>query len=67
MSKPTRWPNRKITLEGADVAATFATQLIQASKWFAVTPLPDDEWEFEVKDEPGIPVVSQPRHSPQPG
>lgn len=30
-------------------------ELIVASKWFEFTPLPDDEYEFIVKDEPGLP------------
>lgn len=29
--------------------------LIARSKWFEVTPLPDDEWEIRVKNEPGLP------------
>jgi len=39
---------------GAAIAALFASNLIKASKWFVMTPLPGDEWEFIVKDEPGI-------------
>lgn len=32
-------------------AQALAARLIIASSWFQLTPMPDDEWEFEVKSE----------------
>ncbi len=33
-------------------AILLATSLIHSSVWFELTPLPDDEWEFILKNEP---------------
>lgn len=46
---------RTIVLNYEHNALRFARELIQASKWFTLTPLPDDQWEFVVKNEAGIP------------
>jgi len=42
------------TVAGAYSAAAVATRLINASKWFEMTPLPDDCYEFVAKDEAGL-------------
>jgi hypothetical protein len=34
--------------------------LIHRSKWFSVTPLPNDMFEIEAKDEPGLPDIFSP-------
>ena len=41
----------KICFEGSDNAVYMTKILIGVSWWFAVTPLPDDYWEIEVKRE----------------
>ena len=51
------WPTQNTqttTVVGTHSADVLATKLIKLSKWFSVTPLPDDEWEFTVKNEPGL-------------
>jgi len=32
-------------------ALAAAAMFIGKSKWFEMTPLPDDQWEFKIKDE----------------
>lgn len=47
-------PGYQIEVTGQSAAMNFAVNLVAASKWFVMTPLPDDQWEFLVKDEPEI-------------
>ncbi len=51
---------KTIRVKGAAAAKHFAAELLSASKWFQLEPLPDDEYEFRVKDEAGIPEPSKP-------
>lgn len=46
---PTKIHSRRI--RGEAVAQTLANLLVNRSVWFAVMPLPDDVWEFSVRDE----------------
>lgn len=39
----------RAVLEGQQAAAKIAQELVQASVWFEITPLPDDWWEVRVK------------------
>ncbi|MEJ8837577.1 hypothetical protein [Ramlibacter sp. AN1133] len=39
-----------VILDGEDAMRTIAHHLVDQSIWFAVTPLPDDQWELEVKE-----------------
>lgn len=41
-------------LAGLDLARGVAALLVDCSVWFEVTPLPDDEWEFKVKDDAAL-------------
>ena len=43
-------PIQTRVIQGEDHAVMFAAKIITYSKWFMVTPLPDDEWEFTVKE-----------------
>ena len=38
-------------VNGSEAAGTMAMRLIDSSKWFVVTPYPDDQYEFTVKAE----------------
>lgn len=38
----------------ASSAGRLAAEFIRASKWFECEPLPDDEYRFVLKDEPGL-------------
>lgn len=38
---------------GVDRANLVALKIIKSSQWFEFTPLPDDEYEFKVKEENG--------------
>lgn len=40
-----------IIVEGEQEAARVAEKLVKASQWFSVEPLPDDGYEFTVKQE----------------
>jgi hypothetical protein len=44
---------RAYRILGDDEAAEHAVRLVYRSQWFECTPLPDDEYEFVVKDEAG--------------
>lgn len=44
--------NHEKIITGQLLAQATAAQLIAASAWFSLTPLPDDQWRFEVKCEP---------------
>lgn len=41
----------KVRVSGQPSVHKLCNLLIGASQWFAVVPLPDDEWEIEVKSE----------------
>jgi hypothetical protein len=43
---------KKIIVPYVYLARVAALRLIKESCWFAVTPMPDDQFGFEVKDEP---------------
>lgn len=43
---------KRIVLTSEETIRRVTAGLITASAWFEVTPLPDDEWEVAVKDEP---------------
>lgn len=49
--KPLYGDTRTYTIFGASKAAFECQLLIKDSKWFMCTPLPDDYYEFRVKDE----------------
>lgn len=38
-------------LKSKSDAKIIACYFVEMSQWFAITPLPDDEWEIEVKTE----------------
>lgn len=42
---------KTITLPGPTTASAAALRLINRSQWFAITPLPNDYYELEVKEE----------------
>ena len=42
---------RTLMVLGSDRLLIAVTELIKASAWFEVTPLPDDYWDVTVKDE----------------
>lgn len=46
---------KRYVVEGATRAVDCALALTRASRWFEVTPLPDDEFRYTTKDEPGAP------------
>ncbi len=48
---------KRAVVTGTEIANALAVTLISRSKWFEFTPLPDDEYEFIVKDEPGLPLI----------
>ena len=41
----------RFTFAGEDKAVEIATSLVRNSKWFELMPLPDDEWDVDVKIE----------------
>lgn len=41
------------TVTGGHFASVVAHRLIDESRWCVLTPLPDNTYEFAVKDEPG--------------
>jgi hypothetical protein len=43
----------QITAANTGAAQTFARVLIERSAWFALTPLPNDEWRVEFKPNEG--------------
>lgn len=45
---------KKIVVNGTLRAMSVAERLVYKSKWFTCTPLPDDDFEFVVKDEAGL-------------
>ena len=44
----------EFAVRGQDPASRAALDLIRESRWFELTPCPDDEWSFQVKDEVGV-------------
>lgn len=42
---------KSVILLGKKSIELAVARLIENSQWFAVTPLPDDEWELHVKEE----------------
>lgn len=40
-----------ITLRGESQTMVMSSLLVQASQWFSILPLPDDQWEITVKEE----------------
>ena len=50
-----RVPTRTYVVEGHGRAHDCTRALINASRWFEFTPLPDDEYRIVVKDELGAP------------
>ncbi len=51
--------------QGSENAAKLAAELIARSKWFTVEPLPEDEFEFQTKNEPGLPDTWRSDRSPK--
>lgn len=49
-------PGVLIEILSQAAAMNMAVSLIAANKWFEMTPLPADCWEFVIKDEPGVDV-----------
>ena len=41
------------TVDGEANVKSLCSELISASQWFSVLPLPDDKWEISVKEENG--------------
>lgn len=48
-----RYKTITVIIKGEARAASIAHGLIKASRWFEMTPYPDDEWKLVVKGEPG--------------
>jgi hypothetical protein len=48
------------TADDEDMATRIFNVLLDKSKWMEITPMPDGQYEFAVKNEPGIPAW--PRH-----
>jgi len=46
-------------LQGQENALKLAAHLVMCSQWFAVTPMPDDCWVFEVKEEQEADLFSE--------
>lgn len=46
-----------IKVGGEDAARRVAAALLDKSAYFAITPLPDDEWEIQVKSGEGLELV----------
>lgn len=42
-----------VTVTGESLAAKVAARIVLASQWFAMTPMPDEDYEFTVKLENG--------------
>ena len=55
------WKTKETRVSGEAEAQRLAMLLIRESRWFEVTPLPDDEWLVVTKDEAGTDAGTEPR------